>query len=78
MSDNQETTQPQYLTAYDVRTKEKGVPILEAVISKTKKGAYMVKGVAANGNKLTTLCNKEKAEAAVAAGVAKWADDELK
>ncbi len=72
MSENQKTN-PAMLTAYDVRTKEKGVPILEAVIFRTKKGAYMVKGVSANGNKLTTLCNKAKAEAAVAAGVAKWA-----
>ena len=29
------------LTAYNVKTKEKGVPIQDAVITKTAKGAYM-------------------------------------
>lgn len=59
------------LTAYNVKTKEKGVPIMNAVVTKTAKGAYMVKGDDGKGNKLTTLCNAEKAMAAIAAGVAK-------
>jgi hypothetical protein len=29
------------LTAYNVKTKEKNVPVLDAVITKTAKGAYM-------------------------------------
>lgn len=62
------------LTAYNVKTKIKGRPILNPVISKTKKGAYMVQGFDDNGDKLVTLVGKEKAEAAVAAGIAKWAD----
>jgi hypothetical protein len=32
------------LTAYNVKTKEKNVPILDAVITKTAKGAYMAQG----------------------------------
>ena len=32
------------LTAYNVKTKEKNVPIMDAVISKTAKGAYMAHG----------------------------------
>jgi len=59
------------LTAYNVKTKEKGVPVHDAVITKTAKGAYMVQGHDGKGNKLTTLVNGEKALAAIAAGVAK-------
>ncbi len=59
------------LTAYNVKTKEKGVPILNAVIKKTAKGAYMVQGDDGKGNKLTTLVNAEKALAAIKAGIAK-------
>jgi len=59
------------LTAYNVKTKEKGVPIQDAVVTKTAKGAYMVQGHDGKGNKLTTLCNGEKAMAAIKAGVAK-------
>ncbi len=59
------------LTAYNVKTKEKGVPVLNAVIKKTAKGAYMVQGDDGKGNKLTTLVNAEKAMAAIKAGIAK-------
>ena len=59
------------LTAYNVKTKEKGVPIMDAVIKKTAKGAYMVQGHDGKGNKLTTLVNEEKAMAAIKAGIAK-------
>ena len=59
------------LTAYNVKTKEKGVPIQEAVITKTAKGAHMAQGHDGNGNKLTTLLNEEKALAAIKAGIAK-------
>lgn len=59
------------LTAYNVKTKEKGVPVLNAVIKKTAKGAYMVQGDDGKGNKLTTLVNEQKALAAIAAGIAK-------
>ena len=59
------------LTAYNVKTKEKGVPILDAVITETAKGAYMAQGNDGKGNKLTTLLGEEKALAAIKAGVAK-------
>jgi hypothetical protein len=59
------------LTAYNVKTKEKGVTILEAVITKTAKGAYMAQGHDGKGNKLVTLLGAEKALAAIKAGIAK-------
>ena len=59
------------LTAYNVKTKEKGVPIQDAVVTKTAKGAYMAQGHDGKGNKLTTLLGEEKALAAIKAGIAK-------
>ncbi|HVT83583.1 MAG TPA: hypothetical protein VHD35_00200 [Chitinophagaceae bacterium] len=59
------------LTAYNVKTKEKNVPVLDAVITKTAKGAYMAQGHDGKGNKLTTLVNEQKALAAIKAGIAK-------
>ncbi len=59
------------LTAYNVKTKEKNVPIQDAVITKTAKGSYMAQGHDGKGNKLTTLLGSEKALAAIEAGVAK-------
>ena len=59
------------LTAYNVKTKEKGVEIMDAVITKTAKGAYMAQGHDGKGNKLTTLLNEEKALTAIKAGIAK-------
>jgi len=59
------------LTAYNVKTKEKNVPIQDAVISRTGKGGYIAKGNDGKGNKLTALLGEEKALAAIKAGVAK-------
>ncbi|MBX3257309.1 MAG: hypothetical protein KF862_24500 [Chitinophagaceae bacterium] len=59
------------LTAYNVKTKEKNVPIQDAVITKTSKGAYMAQGHDGKGNKLTTLLGEAKALAAIKAGTAK-------
>ncbi len=59
------------ITAYNVKTKEKGCEMQDAVITKTAKGAYMAQGHDGKGNKLTTLMNEEKAMAAIKAGVAK-------
>ena len=59
------------ITAYNVKTKEKGCEMCNAVITKTAKGAYMAQGDDGKGNKLTTLMNGEKAMAAINAGVAK-------
>ena len=59
------------LTAYNVKTKEKNVPMHDAVITKTAKGTYMAQGHVGKGNKLTTLLGEEKALAAIKEGVAK-------
>ena len=59
------------LTAYNVKTKEKNVPILDAVVSKTAKGGYIAKGHDGKGNKLTALLGEVKALAAIKAGTAK-------
>ena len=59
------------LTAYNVKTKEKNVPILDAVVSKTAKGGYIAKGHDGKGNKLTALLGEAKALAAIKAGTAK-------
>lgn len=59
------------LTAYNVKTKEKNVPILDAVITRTAKGGYMAQGNDGKGNKLTALLSEAKALAAIEAGVAK-------
>jgi len=59
------------LTAYNVKTKEKNVPIKDAVITKTAKGAYMAQGNDGKGNKLTTLLGEAKALDAIKAGIAK-------
>ena len=59
------------LTAYNVKTKEKNVPIKDAVITKTAKGGYMVQGNDGKGNKLTSLLGEAKALAAIKAGTAK-------
>jgi len=59
------------ITAYNVKTKEKNVPMKDAVITKTAKGAYMAQGNDGKGNKLTTLLGEAKALAAIQAGTAK-------
>lgn len=56
------------LTAYNVKTKEKNVPIQNATVRKLKRGQYIVKGDDGAGNKLSTLVGEEKAIAAVEAG----------
>lgn len=59
------------LTAYNVKTKEKNVPIQDAVVSRTAKGGYIAQGNDGKGNKLTALLSEAKALAAIEAGVAK-------
>lgn len=59
------------ITAYNVKTKEKGVKMLDAVITKTSRGGYMAQGNDGKGNKLTTMLSEEKALAAIKAGNAK-------
>jgi hypothetical protein len=59
------------LTAYNVKTKEKNVPIQDAVVTRTAKGGYMAQGNDGKGNKLTALLGEAKALAAIKAGTAK-------
>jgi hypothetical protein len=59
------------LTAYNVKTKEKNVPIYDAVISRTAKGVYIAKGNDGKGNKLTALLGEAKALEAIKTGEAK-------
>jgi hypothetical protein len=61
------------IRAYCMKTKEKDVLMQDAVISKTAKGGYMAQGTDGKGNKMTTMLSKDKAEAAVKAGAAKFA-----
>ncbi|MFY8128053.1 MAG: hypothetical protein ACOVMM_06725 [Chitinophagaceae bacterium] len=59
------------LRAYCLKTKEKNVPLQDAVITKTAKGGYMAQGNDGKGNKMTTILNEAKALQAIADGVAK-------
>ena len=58
------------LTAYNVKTKEKNVPMKDAVISKTAKGGYIAKGNDGKGTKLTALLGEAKALDAIKSGEA--------
>jgi hypothetical protein len=68
--------EPLKLCAYNVKTKEKNVPIQDAVIKKTARGAAMAQGHDGNGNKLTCLLSMAKALACIEAGLATngWED----
>lgn len=59
------------ITAYNVKTKEKNVPMHDAVITKTARGGYMAQGNDGKGNKLTSLLGEAKALQAIKDGVAK-------
>jgi hypothetical protein len=59
------------LTAYCLKTKEKNVPLQDAVITRNAKGGYMASGHDGKGNKMTTMLNEAKALKAIADGVAK-------
>jgi hypothetical protein len=54
-----------------MKTKEKNVPMQEAVISKTARGGYMAQGNDGKGNKMTTMMGEAAALEAVKNGVAK-------
>ena len=59
------------LTAYCMKTKEKNVPMQNAIITKTSRGGYMAQGDDGKGNKMTTMLAEAKALEAVKDGVAK-------
>lgn len=58
------------LKAYCLKTKEKNVPIHEAVITKTAKGGYMAGGHDGKGNKMAAILSEAKALQAIEDGVA--------
>lgn len=57
------------LTAYNMKTKEKGVTIQDPVIV-LKGGKYLAMGHDGEGNKLTTILNEAKAKACIEKGIA--------
>lgn len=59
------------ITAYCMKTKEKNVPMQDAVIKKTSRGGYMAQGHDGKGNKMTTMLAEAKALQAIKDGVAK-------
>jgi hypothetical protein len=59
------------LTAYCMKTKEKNVPLQDAVITKTARGGYMAQGHDGKGNKMTTMLGEATALEAIKSGVAK-------
>lgn len=59
------------ITAYCMKTKQKDVPMLDAVITKTSRGGYMAQGHDGNGNKMTTMLGEARALEAIKDGVAK-------
>lgn len=59
------------IKAYCLKTKEKDVPMQNAIISKTAKGGYIAKGDDGKGNKMSAILGAEKALQAIKDGVAK-------
>jgi hypothetical protein len=59
------------ITAYCLKTKEKNVPMQDAVITKTARGGYMAQGHDGRGNKMTAILSEAKALQAIEDGVAK-------
>jgi hypothetical protein len=59
------------IKAYCLKTKEKNVPMHDAVVTKTAKGGYMASGHDGKGNKMAAIMSEVKAKQAIADGVAK-------
>lgn len=59
------------IKAYCLKTKEKNVPMQDAVITKTARGGYMAAGHDGKGNKMAAILSEAKALAAIKDGVAK-------
>ena len=58
------------LTAYCLKTKEKNVPMHNAIVKKTAKGGYMATGDDGNGNKMSAMLGEAKALQAIKDGTA--------
>ena len=56
---------------YCLKTKEKNVPMQDAVISKTSRGGYIAKGNDGKGNKMSAILSETNALQAIKDGVAK-------
>lgn len=59
------------IKAYCLKTKEKNVPMQDAVVSKTAKGGYIAKGHDGKGNKMSAILSEANALQAIKDGVAK-------
>lgn len=59
------------IKAYCLKTKEKNVPMQDAVITKTSRGGYIANGNDGKGNKMAAILSETKATQAIADGVAK-------
>jgi len=59
------------IKAYCLKTKEKNVPMQDAVITRTSKGGYLASGNDGKGNKMAAIMNEAKALQAIKDGVAK-------
>ena len=70
ISSGKRTTKNNWTTKYN-KTKEKNVPLQDAVITKTARGGYMAQGHDGKGNKMTTMLSEANALQAVKDGVAK-------
>lgn len=58
------------IKAYCLKTKEKNVPMQDAVVSKTAKGGYIANGHDGKGNKMAAILSEAKALQAIQDGVA--------
>ncbi len=58
------------IKAYCLKTKEKNVPMHDAVVTKTAKGGYMATGNDGKGNKMAAIMGEAKALQAIKDGVA--------
>ena len=58
------------IKAYCLKTKEKNVPMHDAVITRTVKGGYIGNGNDGKGNKMAAIMSEVKALQAIADGVA--------
>lgn len=58
------------ITAYSVKTKKKDVPMIDPVIN-VKSGRYIAIGKDSDGNNMSAILGKEKAEEHIKAGNAK-------
>ncbi len=59
------------IKAYCLKTKEKNVPMHDAVVSKTARGGYIAKGNDGKGNKMSAIMGEANALQAIKDGVAK-------